>query len=116
MTTAIAFRQSAESTFHLARRDNRDNEVVALPIIPHESFGGDCCGCLYIVAGTEPEYHCNECGAIISAGDVHRVVMEMPSVEETCPHCGRVNQIDGFLQVFAFVCRHCGQGVNLTPP
>jgi hypothetical protein len=37
--------------------------------------------------------------------------MQMASVEEKCPHCGKVNRIDGFSEVFAFVCRYCGQGV-----
>jgi transposase-like protein len=87
---------------------------MALPIIPHEDFGADCCGCLYIVAGDQPEYRCNECGAVIPPEDVHRVVMEMPSAKETCPHCGTVNQIEGFSEVFAFVCRHCGRGVNIA--
>ena len=48
---------------------------------------------------------------MIPPEDIQRVVMEMPSVEETCPHCGKLNRIDGFSQVFAFVCRFCGEGV-----
>jgi hypothetical protein len=52
--------------------------------------------------------------AVIPAEDVQRVVMEMPSVEEIGPHCGKTNQIDGFSEVFAFVCRHCGLGVDLS--
>jgi predicted RNA-binding Zn-ribbon protein involved in translation (DUF1610 family) len=87
---------------------------MALPIIPHEEFGADCCGCLVEIVGETTEYHCNECGAVISPADVQRVVMEMPSVEATCPHCGNLNQIDWFSQVFAFVCRHCGQGVAVN--
>lgn len=84
---------------------------MALPIIPHEEFGAECCGCLVEIVGETTEYRCNECGAVIQPDEVQRVVMEMPSVEETCPHCGKVNRIEGFSQVFAFVCRHCGQGV-----
>ena len=83
------------------------------PIIPHEDFGADCCGCLVAIIGETTEYRCNECGAVIAAEDVQRIVMEMPSVEEICPHCGKVNQINGFSEVYAFVCLHCGQGVSL---
>jgi hypothetical protein len=43
---------------------------------------------------------------------VQRVVMQMESTEEICPHCGRANQIDGFSRVYAFVCRHSGTGVS----
>jgi hypothetical protein len=56
-----------------------------LPIIPHEDFGADCCGCLVEIIGETTEYRYNECGAVVPPGDVQRVVMEMPSVEETCP-------------------------------
>jgi uncharacterized protein (DUF983 family) len=37
----------------------------------------------------------------------------MESTEATCPHCGRVNQISGFSEVDAFVCRFCERGVGL---
>ena len=86
---------------------------MALPIIPHEEFGADCCGCLVEIVGGTTEYRCNECDAVIPSEDVQRVVMEMPSAEETCPHCGKVNHINGFSQVFAFVCRFCGEGVSV---
>jgi hypothetical protein len=69
---------------------------MALPIIPHEEFGADSCGCLVEIVGETTEYRCNECNAIIPPEEVQRVVMEMPSVDATCPHCGKVNQIDGF--------------------
>ena len=39
---------------------------------------------------------------------------EMPAVEETCPHCGKLNEITGFTEVYTFVCRHCGRGVSLS--
>jgi hypothetical protein len=48
-----------------------------LPIIPHETLGADCCGCLYVrVDGDQADIVCNECAAVIRtvpAGDV-RVV------------------------------------------
>jgi hypothetical protein len=57
---------------------------------------------------------CNECNAIVSKEQVARIVLEMESCEAKCPHCGRVNQISGFYEVFAFVCRYCGQGAALA--
>jgi DNA-directed RNA polymerase subunit RPC12/RpoP len=86
---------------------------MALPIIPHELFGVDCCGCLVEFAGATTEFVCNECGAKIPTFEVHRVVMQMESTEATCPHCGSLNQIDGLSEIYAFVCRHCGRGVGL---
>jgi hypothetical protein len=85
---------------------------MSLPLIPHSDFGVDCCGCLVEVSGEEREFHCNECGAVIPAADVYRAVMEMESCDATCPHCGRVNEINGFSDVSAFVCRFCGEGVT----
>jgi|HubBroStandDraft_1064217.scaffolds.fasta_scaffold422169_1 predicted RNA-binding Zn-ribbon protein involved in translation (DUF1610 family) len=86
---------------------------MALPIMPHELFGVDSCGSLFeIVAGTS-EFVCNECGAKVPTPEAHRGVMQMESTEDTCPHCGMLNQIDGFSEVSAFICRHCGRGVGL---
>ncbi len=90
--------------------------VMALPIIPHEEFGADCCGCLVEVVGDTTEYRCNECGAIIPPEDVQRIVMEMESVEVSCPHCGKVNHIEGFSEVYAFVCRYCGHSTARNQP
>jgi hypothetical protein len=36
------------------------------PIIPHESAGLDCCGCIVVrVQGNDAELVCNECGAVV---------------------------------------------------
>jgi hypothetical protein len=36
------------------------------PIIPHESAGVDCCGCIVpIIQGNDVELRCNECGAVV---------------------------------------------------
>jgi hypothetical protein len=87
---------------------------MALPIIPHESFGADCCGCLYeVIEESGPKFVCNECGAVVSKEDVARIVMEMDSTGETCPHCGRLNRIEGFSRIYAFTCQYCGRGVGL---
>ena len=41
------------------------------PIIPHESAGADCCGCIVVkVTGRDAELRCNECGAVVGVVDV----------------------------------------------
>jgi hypothetical protein len=36
------------------------------PIIPHESAGVDCCGCIVpIIQGKDVELRCNECRAVV---------------------------------------------------
>jgi hypothetical protein len=37
--------------------------------------------------------------------EIHRAVMQMESTETTCLYCGWLNQIGGFSEVHAFVCR-----------
>ena len=66
-----------------------------------------------IAVAVTTEFVCNECGAKIPTRDVYRAVMQMESTEATCPHCGRLNQIDGFSEISAFICRHCGRGIGL---
>ena len=66
---------------------------MALPIIAHEEFGADCCGCLVEIIGETTEFRCNECGSVIAPEDVQRIVMQMSSVEQACPGCGKVNLI-----------------------
>jgi DNA-directed RNA polymerase subunit RPC12/RpoP len=89
------------------------SDAVGPPVLPHELFGVGCCGCLYVIAGAENEYRCNECGATIPPDEVHRVALEMESTEVACRHCGKRNEIHGFCEVHAFVCRYCGRGVDL---
>ena len=37
----------------------------AFPIIPHESTGADCCGCIIVkVTGNDAELKCNESGVL----------------------------------------------------
>ena len=52
-------------------------------------------------------------GVEVPVEEVQRVVLQMESCEATCPHCGKLNHIDGFSEVYAFVCRHCGEAVTL---
>jgi len=87
---------------------------MALPIIPHELFGTDCCGCLVEIVADVREFRCNECGAVVPVDDVQRAVMQMESCDATCPHCGKVNEISGFSEVSAFVCRYCERGVSVA--
>ena len=43
-----------------------DGLQVEFPIIPHESAGVDCCGCIVVkVTGNDAELVCNECGAVV---------------------------------------------------
>jgi DNA-directed RNA polymerase subunit RPC12/RpoP len=84
-----------------------------LPLIPHFGIDPECCGCLCEVAADTTSFVCNECGAVVSKEEAARIVTEMESTDVTCPHCGRINQIDGFSKVFAFVCRYCKAGVAL---
>jgi hypothetical protein len=86
---------------------------MALPLIPHEMFGVDCCGCLVENIGKEREFRCNECDLVIPTEEVQRVVMEIDTTEAICPHCGEVNRMSGFVSVDAFICVRCGCGVAL---
>jgi DNA-directed RNA polymerase subunit RPC12/RpoP len=87
---------------------------MALPLIPHSEIESDCCGCLCQVVGETTFFQCNECGAIVSTEEAARLVLEMESCAATCPHCGRMNEISWFSEVFAFRCRFCGEAVTLS--
>ena len=64
-----------------------------LLIIAHETLGADCDGCINeVVEESGSRYFCNACQAEISIEDVGRAVMEMPSVDIPCPHCGRTKE------------------------
>jgi hypothetical protein len=44
------------------------------PILPHESTGADCCGCIVVkVTGDAAELQCDECGAVV--GVVHVAIL-----------------------------------------
>lgn len=85
---------------------------MALPLIPHCDLDPECCGCLMEVMGEDGIYfRCNECGAVLTKEHVAPLILAMESCEVTCPLCGRLNQISGFSEVSAFVCRFCGEGM-----
>jgi hypothetical protein len=87
-----------------------------LPLIPHSEIEPDCCGCICEVIDNDgPHFVCNECMAQIPKEEVARLVLQMESCDPTCPHCGKVNRIHGFSQVFAFRCRLCRASVVLDP-
>jgi hypothetical protein len=54
------------------------------PIIPHESVGVDCCGCIVVsVRGNDAELRCNECeavGGVIQVGILRDLVSLIPNV------------------------------------
>lgn len=89
-------------------------------IIPHSAFGDpDCCGCLDgIVRGDHAEIVCNECGSIVRTvpkDQLRKTLSEMELKLDVataeCPNCGVVNLFPGLSEVYAFICRGCGQGV-----
>ena len=56
-------------------------------------------------------FRCNECGAVLTKEQVAPLILAMESCEVACPHCGRVNHIEGFSEISAFTCQFCGEGV-----
>jgi hypothetical protein len=89
-----------------------------LPIIPHESLGADCCGCLMVrVREDYADIICNECDAVIRTTGVAEVENTLRELARTdaicnarCPHCGIVNTFPGWKMIEAFVCSACGRG------
>jgi len=97
---------------------------VAIPIVPHESLGADCCGCLIVrVRGDEADILCNECDAVIRTVpvvEVESVMLEMVKTDTicsaACTHCGALNTFPLFSAIQAFICRECGEGVDVVSP
>jgi uncharacterized paraquat-inducible protein A len=95
-----------------------------LPIIPHESLGADCCGCLVAqINGDQADIVCNECGAAIRTvrvGDIQAAMSEMAQTDvistARCPHCGALTTFPGMSSVEAFICSECGEGVAVIVP
>jgi hypothetical protein len=103
-----------------ARHDPHDKFTT---IVPHESLGADCCGCIVAVnRGDEADLVCNECNALIRTvpaaqaeltlfaarifrGDLQRKVSALHSAE-----C-----IFRSSAMNAFTCRECGEGVATAP-
>jgi predicted RNA-binding Zn-ribbon protein involved in translation (DUF1610 family) len=89
-------------------------------IVPH----AHCCGLITAVRRRAvADLLCNECGAILRtlpADTADDVLAQMAATDtvtsHTCPHCGGLNAFPGFSLMFAYVCRHCGQGVAIDEP
>ena len=102
--------------------EHRDDPNDGLPIIPHESLGIDCCGCLFVeVKGERASIMCNECGAVIrtvSVEEVRTVMLGMAKTDvicsATCIHCGALNMFPGISAIDVFVCSECGEGVVIA--
>jgi hypothetical protein len=103
-----------------ARRDPHDKLTT---IVPHESLGADCCGCIVAVnRGDEADLVCNECNALIRtvpAAQAELTLSQLAFSEEICsarcPHCTALNVFPGFSAMNAFTCRECGEGVATEP-
>jgi hypothetical protein len=87
------------------------------PIVPHSA---DCDGYLIIEEhGKMADLKCNSCGAVVDTVPIERAgqrLIELALVEISsaiCPHCGAVNGFAGRRTVEAFICRECGEGVNV---
>ena len=95
-----------------------------LPIIPHESLGADCCGCLFVrVNADQASIICNECGAVVRTlpnADVEAAMLEMAQTDvictAVCTHCGALNTFPGMAAIEAFICSECGEGIVVMPP
>ena len=80
-------------------------------ILPHAEFGDpECCGLFFpLLNGEHADIICNECGKVyrsVPAADVEKTLdemeLEVAFCTEQCPHCGSVNVIGGFSEVFVF--------------
>jgi hypothetical protein len=100
-----------------------DPDDVIGTALPHSDFGEpDCCGCLNgIIRGDCADIVCNECGAVIRtvpAGELRRAITEMELTLDLCsaicPHCRSANLSPGFSEITAFVCKECGEVVDLS--
>ena len=90
-------------------------------IVPHEiATGADCNGCLLVEKrGDVVDLKCDSCGAVVDTVPIDLAgtrLMELASAEmcsARCPRCGATNVFRGFTVIEAFVCRECGEGVNV---
>jgi hypothetical protein len=103
---------------------NRDERSIydmndRLPILPHESLGVECSGCLFVrVSGDTADIVCNECKVVIrtvQVVDVEAVMLEIAN-STLCPHCGALNTFPRLSSVEVFICAQCGGGVVVIHP
>jgi hypothetical protein len=102
-------------------RAKRDFYAEMDTIVPHESLGADCCGCIVsLERGDDADLVCNECNALIRTvplTEVDQALAQLASSDEICsarcPCCGALNVFQGFSVMHAFACRECGEGVAI---
>ena len=69
--------------------------------------------------GDQADIVCNECGVIqtVAIGDVEAAMLELAQTDAVCsvqcPHCGALNIFPGMSVITAFICRECGEGVEV---
>jgi hypothetical protein len=100
-------------------RDISHDLTSRMPILPHETGGVECCGCIIAaVDGTNVELRCNECGAVVGVVhmDILKGLLGLECATATCPHCGKENTFPGFSVVSTYVCAECGKAVAATGP
>jgi hypothetical protein len=94
-----------------------------LPIIPHENVADvDCCGCLMVCPrGDQADIVCNECGGVIQTvpiSDVEAAMLELAQTDTACgvhcTHCRALNIFPGMSAIMAFICRECGEDVDVA--
>jgi uncharacterized protein (DUF983 family) len=67
------------------------------------------------------EFVCNTCHSILLTfqrlGTQNEESKPKQSIVASarCPHCGDLNVFPGFDQILAYICQHCGQGVDASP-
>ena len=72
--------------------------------------------------GTEYfEFACNTCHSILLTfqrlgTESRSASLQIRAASARCPHCGDLNVFPHFDQILAYVCQHCGQGVDASPP
>jgi hypothetical protein len=85
---------------------------MSLPLLPHCDLDPECCGCLFqVVIDEETRFKCNEWNGPFQ-GSSGTPYPRNGITEAVRPHCGKMNEISGFSEVFAFRCRFCGEGVS----
>jgi hypothetical protein len=67
------------------------------------------------------EFVCNTCHSILLTfqrlgTQSAEAKPARPILTARCPHCRELNIFPGFDKIFAYVCQHCGQGVDAGPP
>jgi hypothetical protein len=91
----------------------------ALPIVPHEVAGVECCGCIIAdIEGETVKLLCNECGAAVSMVNLSILtqLFGLEFAKATLPHCDKAKTFPGFTEVDAYTCQHCGRAVEALPP